>query len=153
MPAGRPSDYTPEIASDICELIATTPQGLEAICAEERFPSARTVYRWLEAHEEFRQIYALARERQADILAYECLDIADDSSGDTITKENADGSTYETFNNEFAARSRIRIDARKWMAGKLSPRKYGDKVQLADADGNKLESPVVQYSLPSNGRD
>jgi hypothetical protein len=82
--AGRPSDYTDEIAEEICELIATTPRGLDYICEQhEALPSARTVARWLAAHEQFRQSYVRARERQADLIFDQCLEIADDGTNDT----------------------------------------------------------------------
>jgi len=59
---GRPSDYNPQIVEAICEEIATTDHGLDRICRAEGMPDVRTVYRWLEVHEEFRQRYARARE-------------------------------------------------------------------------------------------
>lgn len=91
-------------------------------------PDVKTVYRWMGANEEFRQQYACAREDQADTLADEIIDIADESSRDTITKENDDGSTYEVCNSEWINRSRLRVDARKWVASKLKPKKYGDSM-------------------------
>ncbi len=33
-------------------------------------------------------------------------------------------------NGEHIQRSRLRIDARKWMASKLAPKKYGEKLEL-----------------------
>lgn len=37
--------------------------------------------------------------------------------------------------------ARIEIEARKWFASKFLPKRYGDKVQHADADGNNLPAP------------
>jgi hypothetical protein len=58
---GRPTSYSPEIAHAICDEMANTDHSLERICGAEGMPEARTVYRWLNAHEEFRQRYARAR--------------------------------------------------------------------------------------------
>ncbi|MFT5766640.1 MAG: hypothetical protein ACI9DH_000457 [Halioglobus sp.] len=87
-------------------------------------PSLTTVMRWLadETKQEFLLHYA--REAQADLLAAEILEIADDSSGDTITDK--DGRTR--VNDEFIARARLRVDSRKWLASKLVPKKYGNRI-------------------------
>jgi len=138
---GRPTDFTPELAEAICEAIANTPRGLDFICETTKgFPSARTVHRWLAADDAFRQNYALARDRQADLLFDECLEIADDRSGDTKIV-GRDGEEREVMDAEFAQRSRIRIDTRKWMAGKLAPKKYGERasVEVSGKDGKPIE--------------
>ena len=72
--------------------------------------------------------YVRGREPQADKLFEECLEIADDTSGDYIEKKNDDGSTFWAVDHEHIQRSKLRIDTRKWMAGKLAPKKYGEKV-------------------------
>jgi hypothetical protein len=105
---GRPSDYTPEVAAEICERIVHG-ESLRAICRDEHMPAASTVFLWLKTHAEFTEQYARAREWQADTLADETLAIADNAAGDP-------------------ARDRLRFDARRWYAGKVAPKKYGDKV-------------------------
>jgi terminase small subunit-like protein len=45
-------------------------------------PDMATVFRWLARHAEFRDQYARAREVQADYLAEEILEIADDGRND-----------------------------------------------------------------------
>lgn len=124
---GRPSSYTIEIADIICEAIA---QGgaLYKLCEErDDFPGERTVYQWLEVHEEFAQKYTRARARQADRSADEIVVIADTDPD--------------------PQRARNRMDARKWHSSKLAPKKYGDSTMLkhADADGEKLTIQVVEF--------
>jgi len=134
---GRPSDYTQEIADEICERIATTPRGIDFICeSDENLPSARTVHRWLNAHDDFRQSYLRARERQADLLFDECLEIADHAANDTIVREYENGAVAELPNSEWISRSKLRVDTRLRMAGKLAPKKYGDKLDVnANVEG------------------
>lgn len=79
---------------------------------------------------DFRQQYVRAREDQAELMLDEIIEIADDTSADTITKEDGDGNSYEVANTEWINRSRVRIDARKWAMSKLAPKKYGDKLEL-----------------------
>ena len=65
-------------------------------------------------------------EAQADYLAEEILEIADDGKNDWV--ERQDGSA--AVNNEAVQRSRLRVDARKWLMSKLMPKKYGEKLEL-----------------------
>lgn len=132
----RPTDYTPELAAAICERIADG-ESLKAVCTAEDMPSKSSVYLWLTRHSEFSDMYTRAREDQADTLADEIIDIADDSTRDTILKKNHDGTTYEVANTEWINRSRLRVDARKWVAAKLKPKKYGERL-----DHNHTVEPI-----------
>lgn len=125
----RPSEFSQEMADEICERVATTPRGLDFICdRDEELPSARTVHRWLNAHDTFRQSYVRARDRQADLLFDECLAIADDGTNDTKLIKRQDGSEDEVCNAEWISRSKLRVETRLRMAGKLAPKKYGEKI-------------------------
>jgi hypothetical protein len=138
-PGGRPTDYTPELADEICMQIATQEKGLHAICRNnENFPHPATVLRWLGEHEEFRDKYQYAREMQSDLMAESILDIADHTKDDTLYDD--DGNPYE--NKEWVNRSKLRVDARKWFASKLAPKKYGDKVDVTSG-GEKIKAPVI----------
>ena len=128
-PIGRPETYSKEIADKICGEIAASSKSLRTICAQEGFPGIRTVMRWLADKDDFRQQYALAKQEQADYMVEEMLEIADDGSNDymTITKGDI---TYNVENKEVTNRSRLRVDTRKWIASKLKPKKYADRVEL-----------------------
>ncbi len=75
-------------------------------------------------------MYVRAREDQADTLADEIVAIADDGSNDTYEKDGV-----VLTNQDVVARSRLRVDARKWVAAKLKPKKYGDKVDVEHSGG------------------
>jgi hypothetical protein len=81
----------------------------------------RTVWDWLASDREFSQQYAHAKQMCAEHLADEIIEIADDSSQDTYIDRNGQRVT----NYEVIALARLRIDARKWYAAKLMPKKYG----------------------------
>jgi len=138
---GRPSAYTDELAKNICEITATSSKSLKTICAEVSI-GVRTVLDWLHDNEDFAHMYARAKEEQADFLAEEILTIADDSSEDVIDTEMG-----PKENKEFVNRSRLRVDARKWVAAKLKPRKYGEKLDLT-TDGEKLNTISPTILLP-----
>lgn len=127
--------FSEAIAETICEMIADG-QSLRQIAKTKGMPSPALVCKWLanEGNAAFREQYARARERQADKLFEECLDIADSQEGDVIIKD--DGT--EMVNHDAIARAKLRVDTRKWMAGKLRPKKYGDKLEI----GGDPENPV-----------
>lgn len=126
-PVGRPSTYRPETTLAICQRLATG-ESLRKICRDDDMPDMSTVIKWLSEHEEFSYQYARAREIQADTLADEILDIADTPLLGVTTKIKEDGAT-ETTEGDMLQHRRLQVDARKWYASKLAPKKYGDKVQ------------------------
>lgn len=127
---GRPSIFTQELADTICERIADG-ESLRAICDGDDMPNKATVFRWLAADKSFSDQYARAREAQAESYFDDIRDIADDGRNDWMEKRNGDGEHIGwAENGEAIRRSQLRIDARKWMAGKLKPKKYGDKLDL-----------------------
>ena len=123
---GRPSTYTLEVAEKICELTSTSHKSLKTICEEVNIP-VRTVLDWLASNTEFSQKYARAKDEQADLLVEELMEIADDSSKDTLIDPET-GKKYE--NKEWTNRSRLRVDTRKWIAAKLKTRKYSERIDL-----------------------
>jgi hypothetical protein len=119
---GRPSAYNDELAYLICERIAMHSWGLEKLCAHYKdLPDKATINRWRHKHSDFAEQYKQAKVSQIETLVDEIIDIADDSSNDTII----DGNGKERCNSEYIARSRLRIDIRKWLASKLAPKVYG----------------------------
>lgn len=79
-----------------------------------------------------------AREAQADLLAEQILQIADDGTNDTQTDDEG----RVRVDQDVIARSRLRVDARKWLASKMAPKKYGDKIEHTGADGGAIQHAV-----------
>src|ERR1700729_1753803 len=129
-PIGRPSLFTTELGDEICNRIADG-ESLRAICDEADIPDKATIFRWLSAeqHKDFCKQYIRAREAQADSLVDDILSIADDARNDWL-KRNRENATGYQENGEVMRPSALRIDARKWLAGKMAPKKYGDKQQV-----------------------
>lgn len=125
----RPSKYSQQLADAICELLVDG-KSLRTICSTAKMPSRSTVIRWLAEHEGFRNHYARARELQADTLAEEILDIADKAVLGERLKKDGKGKVLERQTGDMVERSKLMIDARKWYAGKLQPKKYGERVAL-----------------------
>lgn len=126
---GRPEIYTQQIADLLCEQIATTTNSLRTICLDEKMPSVATVLKWLrEDKNGFLAQYARAKEEQADFMADEIIGIADHTAEDHTPFTGAN----------VVQRDKLRIEARKWLSGKLKPKKYGDKLDLT-SDGEKIQ--------------
>lgn len=123
---GRPTDYTLELAKEICDAVASSNVGIKKLCKERKhWPSHDTIYRWISCHKEFSDLYARAKRLQIEVIVDEILDIADDTSNDNFINEDC----KLIINHEHIHRSRLRIDTRKWLASKLVPKVYGDKIQ------------------------
>jgi len=119
---GRPSLYTDELAQEICNAIASNSKGMKKLCAENtHWPNKDTIFTWLKNKPEFSDQYARAKQCQIETFVDEIIEIADDSSQDQVINDHG----ASVRNSEFIARSRLRIDTRKWLAAKLVPKVYG----------------------------
>lgn len=121
---GRPSEFSQEVADAICEGIADG-KSLRSICNSEEMPNKSTVFRWLASNKEFSDQYERAREAQGDSFFDDIAFISDQDDLEANEK-------------------RVRIDARKWMAGKLRPKRYGDKVALV---GGGPDDPPIRAQV------
>lgn len=140
---GRPSEFSEEVANAICERLIEG-ESLRSICRDEDMPHASTVCRWLGSKEEwgeaFREQYAHARDAQADTLADEILSIADTQVPGEKRTIKPDGSV-EVVEADMIEHRRLQIESRKWLAGKMKPKKYGDKVtqEHTGAEGGPIQ--------------
>lgn len=73
-------------------------------------------------------MYARARDDQADTLADQIIDIADTPLQGVKTKTDANGKVIETTEGDMIEHRRLQVDARKWIAAKLKPRRYGERL-------------------------
>ena len=83
---------------------------MRSVCRDDDMPVMDTMWRWIREKDDFSEQYARAKQESADAIIEDILDIADEG--------------------EDVARDRLRIDARKWVASKLKPKKYGDTTNL-----------------------
>lgn len=104
-------------------------RSARSVSGDGDMPDWATVKRYLEAEPEFSAQYARACEGRADALVDELLEIADDGSNDWMEKNDPESPGY-VANGEHIQRSRVRVDARKWLVGKLAPKKYGDRMAI-----------------------
>jgi hypothetical protein len=122
-----------------CELIACCVPIYKAV--KEIGIVEATVYNWLDSDKDFLKNYTRAREQQAEKLVEQMIDISDNSENDLISDENG-----QRVNQEVIARSRLRVETRKWIASKMKPRVYGD----ASAEKESNNTQINFYTSASN---
>jgi hypothetical protein len=134
----RKNGYTKKLAATICTRI-TCGESLGSICKTPGMPSVATVYRWLASNSEFRELYTTAREDQADTLADQILQIADETP--LVKVKCEDGKDEEKplqVDGAAVQLLKLRVDARKFLAAKLKPKKYSERSELTGAGGEPL---------------
>lgn len=133
-PVGRPSLCTPEVTGAICRRLMLG-ESLASITSDEAMPAEDTVYGWLfEAwgaapkpeHVEFSERYARARAVQQERAGDQAKQIAEDVPAD----------------RDQVARAKLRVEVLKWVAERMSPKRYGAKTttELTGKDGGPIET-------------
>jgi len=139
-PGGRPTLYNIELATEICEAVGSTSTGLKVLCDQnDSWPTAQTVYNWLRNNTQFFDMYQKAKKNQVQVLVDEILEISDDTSRDAIVNKHGD----EVHNAEYVNRSRLRVETRKWIAAKLVPRLYGERI-ISENENNQENAQLKQ---------
>jgi hypothetical protein len=134
----KPDDYLPEIHAWI-----ESGQTLRAYCRQDGKPSYGTVYDWLEQDAEQNSRFARARDLGEQIIAQECLEIADTTQVGEIVTTKADGSS-EIKTADMIEHRKLRIDTRLKLLARWNPKKWGDKAQheVSGPDGGPIKAEV-----------
>jgi len=120
------STYKRDLADLICAIIA---QG-KTVNATARLVGVHpsTIFGWARHDfDGFRERFNAARDDCVEKMVDEIVEIADDSSRD-IEINNKTGK--EQLNAEVVQRSKLRIEARKWIAAMVKPNRYGERIKV-----------------------
>lgn len=114
--------------------------------------SSSTFYMWIEEDEVKSKRYAGACAERADRIFEEILDIADETKDDVKVIPISEGVSTIAPNPENIQRSRLKVDARKWVLSKMNPKKYADRQfqeikqtninQLEDKEDSELDDEI-----------
>jgi hypothetical protein len=142
-----------EKARDVLDVICagiSLGKSTRAMCIETGI-SQRSLWNWLASSEELMEQYLRAKELGVDAYAEEIIEISDDCSQDLHVDEKG----REVTSREAIARTQLRIDARKWYASRLAPRKYGDKAldPQGGVDRKTRAAPSIEIAFVPSGRD
>ena len=143
-PTGRPTKFNQQTADLICIMLSEGLSLRQILKADTvgAFPAQSTVYDWLIRFPAFAEQYARAREEQADTNADEILDIADE-----MPPEYTDEKGRTSLDLTYIQWQKNRIEARKWTAAKLRPKKYGDRVAVEGVEGG---APIATEDASAN---
>lgn len=142
------------VLAHLCDEISGSSRSIASILAAgyEGFhlPNFSTLTRWWSGDDEvaadLRNQYARAKEAQADFMAEELAELhtkawvpAYDNLGNLL--ECADGTPMMVVDKSSAAAVRLEADNKKWLMGKMRPKKYGDRVatEVSGPDGAPLQ--------------
>ena len=125
--------FDQKVADIICIMLSEGMSLRQILKADTTgaLPAQSTVYEWLLRHPLFAEQYARAREEQADTLADEIISIADEQPEVIAVTDKKTGALIEhKLDGAFLQWQKNRIEARKWTAMKLKPKKYGDRMAV-----------------------
>lgn len=120
---GRPTDYSPELANRICEIVSTDTRSLKELCEnyEEMPNSPGTIHLWRIKNQNFSDKYLQAMINRGNLYAEETIDIA--AQKHTYIDEKGN----ERVDAGHVAWQKMNVNLRQWHASKLAPKTYGDK--------------------------
>lgn len=130
MPAriGRPpKEFSQEMADTICGRLSKG-ESLKSICRSPEIIGIDIVFKWINSNPAFHDQYARARRTQADVLFDEMLYIA--NSTQRGVKTTTKGDVIETVEADMIEHRRLQIETRKWLIGKMAPKKYGERASV-----------------------
>lgn len=136
--------YRPEEKSQlytrICAQISKGMSLRKACEKDDTLPALSTIMKWLTEDPVFSEQYTRAREEQADYLADQIVEIADApvTSSALSGDGDIDPERAKLIDRLEMERRRQQIDARKWVAAKLKPKVYGDKLELGGSVATTL---------------
>jgi hypothetical protein len=123
---GRPTKYTFELAQQVCEVVASSPKSLAALCRErEDWPDVTRLFVWINRYPEFKAIYTRARENQVDVSVDHIQDIVDQPHI-YVDKDGVERVDVNLL--------KVKMDEAKWRASKLNRVKYGDAREAPATD-------------------
>lgn len=136
--------YTPEQKYKLFEIIFQKIEdgsSLRKALIEVKLPAV-TFYEWIDNDEPKAKQYARACEARAETIVDEILDLADTMNADMYLDDNGNAQ----LDGAAIQRSKLQVDTRKWLVGKLNPKKYGDKVDVTSG-GDKISSAPTAINI------
>lgn len=139
---GRPSKYTPEIAQEMCKMLADGIP-LREICRQEGFPAWQTVYDWMWKDDSLGEegvglsvAIAKAREIGQDAIA-EQIWIEVNQEPERILSEGGG-----RIDPGYVQWQRVKAEIGLKLLAKWNPKRYGDKVSLGGDPGNPIQTQI-----------
>ena len=104
-------------------------------------PSVGTVLQWVSEDPDLAERYTRARSLCLDSMAEDIIDLADTARIGQKSVSKATG--LEITEGDMVERSRLQVEARKWLMARLAPKKYGDKQHVEHSGAIGLEGLIA----------
>ena len=121
--AGRPPVYSNEVWKSIFDRVGGGASLTTAL--KETGLSYTHAYRLMDADPKLAEAYERAKKDRASRMAEEIIELAD-----APIPKHLQGVEISAW----VAQKRLQVDARKWVAAKLHPKVYGDKIDVSVRD-------------------
>jgi hypothetical protein len=119
---GRPTLYTPELADEICEAVASSELGLcHLVDKNPHWPHRANIFIWMRKYPDFRNKYTKAKEDQVEVSVEHMQEIMNEPHKYKDLETGLEKIDVPML--------RLKMDAIRWQAGKLKRKKYGDEKQ------------------------
>lgn len=109
-------------------------ESVNAICADAGMPSRVSFYRWILKDDDLRDKFDSALNARSHAMAEDLLAIADEPVGSLESGATDTGAVNK---------QRLQVDTRKWIMSKMTPKKYGDRVDHVSSDGSMSQKPTT----------
>ena len=110
----KPPSYTPELWQRFLEEVSSG-RSVRDICDNvPGMPGKSTTWRWINSDPERAAQYDRAHAAGLELIMEEILDLADDLPEDPSAGQ--------------VAKRKLQVNTRQWVASKLLPKKYGDRM-------------------------
>jgi len=141
---GRPPEPVPQaFADEVVEWIASGGM-LREYCRQPGKPARQTIDLWRDKDPIFAGRVGRARDQGFDVIAEDCLNIADSNGQDTRVTDKGD----EVTDGDVIQRSKLRVETRLKLLACWDPRRYGSKVQLGGDGGAPIKIAATGPTVP-----
>ncbi len=141
--------YTPKQIEAIFKEVfnrVSNGEAIRTVLKDKNMPNTETFYKWLDKDKSKTKQYTRATDERADSIFEDMIDIADDQEGDVYIDKDGNEQTNHNINQ----RARLRVDTRKWMLGKLKPKKYGERQEIEHVITEKSPFKSLDLDVPKD---
>mgnify|MGYP001044444487 CR=1 FL=1 len=123
------------IVDFVCNEIAEGKSLRSVLANNDNMPARNTFLEWIENDKNKANQYARAMQLRQESIFEDILNIADNQEEDVLINEDG----ISVTNHNVIQRARLRVDSRKWMLGKMNPKKYGDKLETENNHSGEIK--------------
>lgn len=138
------------LIKEICGRLAEG-EPLAVICRDLHMPGVTTVWEWQKENKAFAESIAQARETGFDVIAADCLRLADTPVMGVEVTTKPDGSQEEKRGDMLGHR-KLQIETRLKLLAKWDPKRYGDRIAMEHSVDTSLADRLARARARVDGQ-